>query len=247
LYKAVSFFIDYPNLFRVRRQRQPVTRIIVSRSRTACPAIPGYTFFTGPCSREAWLENMQQDSQLADRILDAALAIAGNGSWEDLQLHEVAATLDIPLERIREYYAQKDDLAEAWFDRADRVLLSWQPEQMFYRLPEVTRLQQVIMHWFDALEPHRRITREMLCYKLEFGHIHLQALGVMRISRTVQWFREAARLQARSLNRVVEETAITATYLASFARWLYDASPGSRETRQFLEAALGLLVGRENA
>jgi AcrR family transcriptional regulator len=94
---------------------------------------------------------MQQDSQLADRILDTALAIAGNASWEDLQLHEVATTLDIPLDRIREYYAQKDDLAEAWFDRADRALLSWQPEQTFYRLAEVTRLQQVIMHWFDAL------------------------------------------------------------------------------------------------
>jgi AcrR family transcriptional regulator len=189
---------------------------------------------------------MQQDSQLADRILDTALAIAGNASWEDLQLHEVATTLDIPLDRIREYYAQKDDLAEAWFDRADRALLSWQPEQTFYRLAEVTRLQQVIMHWFDALAPQRRITREMLCYKLEFGHIHLQALGVMRISRTVQWFREAARLQARSLQRIVEETAVTGIYLASFGRWLYDTSPDSRETRHFLEAALGLLPGKKN-
>jgi AcrR family transcriptional regulator len=189
---------------------------------------------------------MQQDPQLADRILDTALAIAGNGSWEDLQLHEVAATLDIPLDRIREYYAQKDDLAEAWFDRADRALLCWQPEQTFYRLPEVTRLQQVIMHWFDALAPQRRISREMLCYKLEFGHIHLQALGVMRISRTVQWFREAARLQARSLHRIVEETAITGIYLAAFGRWLYDDSPDSRETRHFLEAALGLLPGKKN-
>lgn len=188
---------------------------------------------------------MQQDTQLADRILDSALAIAGNASWEDLQLHEVAATLDIPLEQIREYYAQKDDLAEAWFDRADRALLSWQPGEEFYGLPKHIRLQQVIMHWFDALEPQRRITRGMLCYKLEFGHVHLQALGVMRISRTVQWFREAARLQARSLQRVVEETAITGIYLAAFGRWLYDASPGSRDTRRFLETALGILPGKE--
>lgn len=190
---------------------------------------------------------MQQDSQLADRILDTALALAGNGSWEDLQLHDVAATLDIPLDRIREYYAQKDDLAEAWFDRADRVLLCWQPGEEFYGLPEVTRLRQVIMHWFDALQPQRRITREMLCYKLEFGHIHLQALGVMRISRTVQWFREAARLQARSLHRIAEEAAITGIYLAAFGRWLYDASPDSGETRRFLEAALELLPGKQNA
>jgi hypothetical protein len=47
------------------------------------------------------------------------------------------------------------------------------------------RLQHVICSWLDALEPHHRLTREMLAYKLEPGHIHLQALGVMRISRTV--------------------------------------------------------------
>jgi AcrR family transcriptional regulator len=189
----------------------------------------------------------RQDISTADIILDTALELAGTGSWEELHLHDIATALDIPLDTIRKYYPQKDDLAEAWFDRADQALLSWQPEQTFYRLPEVTRLQQVIMHWFDALAPQRRITREMLCYKLEFGHIHLQALGVMRISRTVQWFREAARLHARSLQRIVEETAVTAIYLAAFGRWLYDASPGSRETRQFLETALRLLPGKKQA
>ncbi|UCC55065.1 MAG: hypothetical protein JSU75_06645 [Gammaproteobacteria bacterium] len=191
---------------------------------------------------------MQQNLPLADRILDTALAIAENGSWEDLQLHAVAANLDIPLERIREYYAQKDDLAEAWFDRADRRLLSWQPEAEFYEQPEYTRLRQVIMHWLEALEPHHRITREMLYYKLEPGHIHLQALGVMRISRTVQWFREMARLQASSLKRIVEETVVTGIYLASFGRWLLDDSPHrSDNTESFMARALGCLQRRDSA
>jgi AcrR family transcriptional regulator len=185
---------------------------------------------------------MQQDTRQADRILATALTIAENGSWEALQLHEVAATLDISLEQIREYYAQKDDLAEAWFDCADRALLTWQPGTTFYGLPENTRLQQVIMHWLDALEPHHRITREMLYYKLEFGHIHLQALGVMRISRTVQWFREAARLQARSVQRILGETAVTGVYLASFGRWLVDdSSHKTSNTESFLAKALECL------
>ena len=185
---------------------------------------------------------MQQTLPLADRILDTALAIAESGSWEDLQLHAVAATLDIPLERIRECYAQKDDIAEAWFDRADRGLLSWQPEEEFYEQAEYTRLRQVIMYWLDALESHHRITREMLCYKLEPGHIHLQVLGVMRISRTVQWFREVARLQASSVNRILEETVITGIYLTGFGRWLYDDSPHRNDnTESFLARALGCL------
>ncbi len=185
---------------------------------------------------------MQQDTQLADRILDTALAIAENGSWESLQLHVVATTLEIPLDRIREYYTQKDDITEAWFNRADSALLSWQPGEAFYELPEHKRLQQVISCWLEALEPHHRITREMLYYKLEFGHIHLQALGVMRISRTVQWFREAARMQARSLQRIFEETTVTGIYLASFGRWLFDNSPHrTNNTKSFLAKALECL------
>lgn len=184
----------------------------------------------------------------AHRIHVGAVAIAGNGSWEDLQLHEVAAALDIPLDRIREYYAQKDDIAEAWFDRADRRLLSWQPEAGFYEQPESARLQQIIMYWLEALEPHHRVTREMLYYKLEPGHIHLQALGILRISRTVQWYREMARLQARSSKRILEETALTGIYLASFVHWLLDDSPHRKHnTESFLARALGCLKRGDRA
>ena len=42
------------------------------------------------------------------------------------------------------------------------------------------------------------ITRGMLAYKLEPGHLHLQLPGLVRVSRTVQWFREAAGEEARS-------------------------------------------------
>ena len=94
------------------------------------------------------------------------------------------------------------------------------------------------MAWLDALAPHRRLTREMLAYKLEPGHVHLQVLGLMRISRTVQWFREAAQEDTRGLQRITEETTQSALYLIAFVRWLWDDSPGSRNTRQFIDRAL---------
>ncbi|MGR9074404.1 MAG: TetR/AcrR family transcriptional regulator, partial [Gammaproteobacteria bacterium] len=66
----------------------------------------------------------------------------------------------------------------------------------------------------------------------------LQALGVMRISRTVQWFREAARIDTTGLRRILEETGTTAIYLAAFARWLNDDSHGFGITRKFLDRSL---------
>ena len=175
---------------------------------------------------------------LADRILDSALKLAEQGSWESMHLYEIAEALDITLDQIRQHYPQKDDLVEAWFDRADRAVLQIAPSPAFLRLGEIERLHYAIMNWFDALASHRRLTRQMLAYKLEFGHVHLQTLGIMRISRTVQWFREAARVESLDLRRIVEEVGTTAIYLMSFTRWLYDDSLGSEKTRAFLDRQL---------
>lgn len=45
----------------------------------------------------------------------------------------------------------------------------------------------------------------LLCYKLEFGHIHLLVPGILRVSRTVQWFSEAALLKTQDIHRIIEE------------------------------------------
>ena len=52
-------------------------------------------------------------------ILDNALQLADVCGWERLHLFDVAAALDIGLDDIARHYRDKDDLVEAWFDRAD--------------------------------------------------------------------------------------------------------------------------------
>lgn len=182
---------------------------------------------------------MIADARQAARILDAALELAeAHGSWESLRLREVADALDLPLADIRSCYAQKDDLAEAWFDRADRAALQACEAADFHALPVSGRLERVMRAWLDALQPHRRLTRGMLACKLEPGHLHLQLPGLARVSRTVQWFREAAGIDSRGLQRVAEETGLTLLYLRAFARWLYDESPGSQRTHDWLARTL---------
>lgn len=175
---------------------------------------------------------------LANQILDTALSLAESSSWEKIHLYKIAQKLEISLDQIRQNYPQKDDLVEAWFDRADSAILNMSPSSDFIDLNVRERLHKVMMTWFEALASHRRITGEMLLYKLEFGHIHLQTLGVMRISRTVQWFRETARIDTTSLRRILEETGTTTIYLMSFARWLNDDSHEFIKTREFLDKSL---------
>jgi AcrR family transcriptional regulator len=179
------------------------------------------------------------DTRPADRMLDAALGLGELRGWDAFHLHDIARELGVPLSEIHRHFRQKDDLAEAWFDRADRMLLAVPDMPGWTDLPVRERLFQAIMAWLDALRPHRRLTRAMLGYKLHPEHLHLQAHGLTRISRTVQWIREVAQLPATGLRQEAEEVVLTGIYLTTFGQWLRDESPNSSATRKLLQRLLG--------
>jgi hypothetical protein len=96
------------------------------------------------------------------------------------------------------------------------------------------------MTWLGALYPYRKTTRQMIFGKLEPGHIHIQIPGLIRISRTVQWMREAAGRNATYIRRALEETGLTTIYLAAFTHWMNDSSSGSTNTGRFLDGCLAI-------
>lgn len=181
---------------------------------------------------------MSKSNNQADTILETALLLAEDCGWESLRLHDVAQRLDIPLSRVHAFYRQKDDLVEAWYDRADRSMLQSAESEGFLSMDKASRFHQLLMAWFDELAKHKTISRDMLLYKLEPAHIHLQVLGVLRISRTVQWFLEAAHSQTTHVSRIAEEVGLTSIYLATFSYWMLDRSKDQQNTRQFLRRRL---------
>jgi AcrR family transcriptional regulator len=176
--------------------------------------------------------------ELRDAIVDTAVAFAERSSWEAVRLFDVATELNISLDNIRLYFREKEDLVDAWFDRADGQMLKSAETVEFLSLSPRERLLHLIMTWLDTLVAHRKVTRQMIGAKLEPGHLHIQIPAIMRISRTVQWMREAAQRDATFLRRALEETALTTIYLATFAYWMHDASESSQRTRDFLEHKL---------
>lgn len=181
---------------------------------------------------------MAAATELRVRIVDAAIELAEHRSWEAVRLHDVAAALGISLDQVRLHFREKEDLTDAWFDRADSAMLCAAEAADFWVLPTRERLQRLIMAWLGALAPHRKVTREMICGKLEPGHLHIQIPGLMRVSRTVQWIREAAHRDATYLRRALEETALTTIYLLTFFYWMRDESPASAATSRLLEHCL---------
>jgi ubiquinone biosynthesis protein COQ9 len=176
---------------------------------------------------------------IAQDILDTALMLGERDGWDAVHLHDIARELGIPLATIRGHYAQKDALTEAWFDRADAALVAVEQTPGWRELPVRERLHRTLFAWFDALGAHRELTRAMLRYKFQPEHLHLQALGITRISNTVQWIREAACLETAAWRREVEEAVLTGIFVSTFAYWLNDDSPGSERTHAFADRLLG--------
>lgn len=172
------------------------------------------------------------------QILDTALQLADVCGWERLHLFEVAAALDIGLDDIARHYRDKDALVETWFDRADQAMLARARQADLAPLNAEQRLEICLLAWLDSLATHRSVTGQMLLYKLEPGHIHLQILGLMRVSRTVQWWREAAGRQTQHLCRIAEESLLTNAYLRSFVHWLRHPEEDAAEFRAFLRRQL---------
>ena len=181
---------------------------------------------------------MTSDSNIADKILDAAIELAEQSSWESLCLHQIAEKLVIPLDDFHQYYPQKDDLVEAWYDRADKAMLQATQVEGYAAFSTRERLQTLIMAWLDFLSAHKKVSRDMLLYKLEPAHIHLQIQGLLRVSRTVQWIREAARLDSTHFARIAEEVGLTGIYLNTFVFWMFDQSEQQSRTRIFLDKLL---------
>lgn len=173
----------------------------------------------------------------AEDILDAALRLAADRHWESVRLADVASDLDITLADIHVHFRDKESLVDALWDRADRALLARADDTRLRAMNIPDRLEHLVFAWLDALAAHRRVVRDMLLVRLEPGHLHIQLPTLLRVSRTVQWLREAAGLKAEFAWRAIEETGLSALFVATFAAWLRDDENARRLLRSGLQAA----------
>ncbi len=180
---------------------------------------------------------MARRSDPRHRIVEAALDLAEEVGWEGVRLRRVAERLGVPAAELRLHFRDLDAVADAWLVRADAAMLA-PPDAGFAGLPARERLFRVIMRWLDALAGHRHVTGEMLAAKLYPVHVHHNVALVFWVSRTVQWIREAALLDAGGRRRQVEEIGLTGLFVATLYRWVRDESPGQLRTREFLARRL---------
>ncbi|MDH5552946.1 MAG: TetR/AcrR family transcriptional regulator, partial [Nitrosomonas sp.] len=99
---------------------------------------------------------MTNNHDIRDAIVDTAIELAEQSSWEAVRLFDVAAEMKISLDDIRLHFSEKEDLVDAWFDRADSAMLKLAEDKEFLALTHQERLHHLIMAWLSALSAHRQ-------------------------------------------------------------------------------------------
>ncbi len=177
---------------------------------------------------------MPRKQPLQERIIDASVELADEFGWPAVRLREVAVRLGVTLPEIRAHYPDLDSVADAWLERADDAMLAVTERADLPDKPPPERIEAALVAWFTALGGRRLMLRDMLSYKLQPNHFHLQAALVVATSRRVQWLREAARLDATGRQKSVEEIGLTVLFSAAVMRWLGDRSDNFEHTRAFI-------------
>jgi AcrR family transcriptional regulator len=154
----------------------------------------------------------------ADRIVDAAIALAEERGWENVRLYLVAERLGIGLGEIGRQFRDLDAVANAWFGRARQTLLRLAPTALAGR-PPPERLRAAVMAWFDALAPHHAVTVQMLDAKLYPSHPHHWVPMIFDLSRLMHDFLDVARIASAGRRRQLAEVGLTMIFLATLRDW----------------------------
>ena len=94
---------------------------------------------------------MTKRSDIEQSIVDTALMLAEKSGWESVRLHQIAEALHIPLDEIRLYFREKEELIDVWFDHADKAMLQVRETEYFEQGSTREKLHLLIMKWLSAL------------------------------------------------------------------------------------------------
>lgn len=178
------------------------------------------------------------ESEVRERVIDAALGLAEESGWADVRMYLVAERAGLPLAELRKTFADLDAIANAWFARGLAAVAAARPDGLAGR-PPPERLHVVMMRWFDALMPHREVTGDMLSAKLYLTHPHHWVPMAFDLSRLIHWFLDAARIASTGRRRQLAEIGLTLIFLSTLRIWLRgdDRERVSRYLSRRLESA----------
>jgi AcrR family transcriptional regulator len=165
------------------------------------------------------------------RIVAAALRLAGERSWSDVTLADIATSAQVSLLDLRREYGSKAEILAAFVRAVDDEVLARAPERDKGQPPR-DAIFEVVMRRFDVLAPYKPPLKSIA------ASWPPEAAVVRALAVSQAWMLRAAGIAAEGLEGRVRTVGLAAVYASVFRTWLGDDDPGLARTMAVLDRRL---------
>ncbi len=172
-------------------------------------------------------------SDVPDRIIEAALALAVSRGWRRIGLADIAKEARVTMAELRRAFPSKGAILNGFIRRTDeQVLAQGKADGSSAR----DRLFDVLMRRFDVLQPHRGAVSEIVKDSL-FDPAAPLCLGP-QLMGSMAWMLEAAGLSSQGPAGLLRTKGLALVYLVTLRAWLMDNSADKARTMAALDRGL---------
>ncbi len=170
-----------------------------------------------------------------DRIVDALLALAAEGSWEDVTLAAISARAGVPLAELRAQFDGRLAILADYIRRIDEQVLKGVDSELADEAPR-ERLFDILFARFEAHAPHKGALRTIARAALADP---LLALALNRlVTQSMAWMLAAAGIPATGRRGLLRAQALALVWARVMRTYLDDDDPGLARTMAALDKRL---------
>ena len=177
----------------------------------------------------------RKTSDITDRVVDAALALAVVQGWRGMTLAAVSRQARLPLADVYRACPSRSAILDAFMRRIDLAVLATADAEIAGESVR-DRLFDVLMRRFDALAPRRQAVAA-IASDLPREPPSL-ALFAPCFARSMACMLESAGLSTAGLRGALRVKGLGAVYLAVLRTWLGDDDPDFARTMATLDRLL---------
>ena len=188
--------------------------------------------------------SQKSDSDIKEKIVGAALALAAEKGWPETSLADIAKGAGLSMAVMRVHCEDKADILAALGRMIDRRVLEnlAEPDP---GIPWKERVFDVLMERYDILNEYRAGLVPILeSFKTEPKHL---VISLPHLCRSMNWMLEGAGVDTGGLRGAARLTGVTLIYVKALRAWKDDTSEDLAATMAALDQGLGWVERVANA
>ena len=179
-----------------------------------------------------------------DAIIEALMELAGERTWEDITITDIATRANLSLADFRDAFPSKGAVLAAFSRKIDRIVLDGTTDDLIGE-PAKERLFDVLMRRLDALTPYKLGLEAVAEW---VGRAPMAAAAINRLElNSMRFMLEAAGIDAEGPVGTVKLQGLVLVWTRVLRSWFRDDDPGLAQTMAVLDKELtrgGKLVSR---